>query len=155
MLNGNMSPPQQSASLVEIEEQRPGRNKDTTVNYTYINSGEYKRKFDCISNNKKLSRILYKTAKIMLKHRSGTKYEDMYWIDLDSLSIIAKETNAGVEKQIMYSANERVNDNYYKLVVEGYLKKGYNDDEAQTMALLDIQKNFDINFKEVTDDDSI
>lgn len=55
----------------------------------------------------------------------------------------------------MYSANERVNEKYYKLVVEGYLKSGYNEDEAQIMALYEMQKNFSINFKEVTDDDSI
>lgn len=47
------------------------------------------------------------------------------------------------------------NEEYYKLVVEGYLKSGYNEDEAQIMALSEIQRNFDINFKEVTDDDSI
>lgn len=55
----------------------------------------------------------------------------------------------------MYSANERVNENYYKLVVEGYLKRGYNEDEAQLKALSAIQKNFDIQFKEVTDDGGI
>lgn len=55
----------------------------------------------------------------------------------------------------MYSANERINVNYYKLVVEGYLKNGYNEDEAQIMALSEIQENFDINFKEVTDNGSI
>lgn len=187
------------------EEQRAGRNKDTVVNHSYINSGEYKKKFDLVSNNKELSRVLYKIAKEMLRHRSGTKYEDMYWIDLDTLCIVAKEISTVVEKKIVYStatekeikkydnlltihthpdsfppsiddlnsnfdhgyvagivvchdgrlyiysANERVNENYYKLVVEGYLKTGYNEDEAQILALSEIQKNFDINFKEVTD----
>lgn len=197
--------------MVELEEQRIGRNKETIINHTYINSGGYKRKFDNISNNKALSRILYRLAKDMLEHRTGTKYEDMYWIDLDTLSIVAKETNAVVEKRVvytaatervikkynnlltihthpdsfppsiddlnsnydheyvagivvchdgriyMYFANERVNENenYYKLVVEGYLKSGYNEDEAQIKALSEIQKNFDINFKEVTDNGSI
>lgn len=87
--------------MIELEEQRIGRNKETIVNHAYINSGEYKRKYDFISNNKELSRILY------------------------------------------------------KLVVEGYLKNGYNEDEAQIMALSEIQENFDINFKEVTDNGSI
>lgn len=76
--------------MIELEEQRKGRNKETTVNRTYISSGEYKRKFDAISNNKKLSRILYGIAKSMLLHCSGTKYEDMYWIDLDKLCVVAK-----------------------------------------------------------------
>lgn len=195
--------------MIEIEGQRMGRNKETTVNHSYISSGEYKRKFDSVSNNIELSRILYKVAREMLLHRSGTKYEDMYWIDLDTLRVVAKEINAVVEKKIiyseetkkkiakysnlltihthpdsfppsiddlnsnfdhdyvvgivvchdgrvyMYSANERVNENYYKLVVEGYLKSGYNENEAQIMALKEIEKNFDINFKEVTDDGNI
>jgi len=195
--------------MIKFEEQRPGRNKGTSINRTYINSGEYKRKFDYISNNIELSRLLYKISKSMLEHRSGTTYEDMYWVDLDTLEIIAKEVNTVFEKRIeyseatkkairkyehiltihthpdsfppsiddfnsnfeheyeigivichdgkvyMYSANERINDNYYKLVVEGYLKKGYNEDEAQIAALSEIQRNFDINFKEVTDNGSI
>lgn len=195
--------------MLELEEQRKGRDKETVINHTYIAGGEYKRKFDFISNNVELSRILYKIAKDILIHRSGTKYEDMYWIDLDSISVVAKETNVMVEKKIvysnmtekvirkydnlltihnhpdsfppsiddlnsnfeheyvigvvvchdgrvyMYSANEWVNENYYKLVVEGYLKSGYNEDKAQIMALFEIQKSFDVNFKEVTDDGGI
>ena len=58
-------------------------------------------------------------------------------------------------RAFMYSANERVNENYNKLVVEGYIKNGYNENKTQIMALSEIQKNFDINFKEVTDDGSI
>lgn len=195
--------------MTKTEEQRFGRNKETIVNHAYINSGEYKRKFDFISNSKELSRILYKAAKDILKHRSGTKYEDMYWIDLDAINIVAEETNVMAEKKIiysvktermikkydnlltihnhpdsfppsiddlnsnfdhkyvvgivvchdgrvyMYSANERINENYYKLVVEGYLKCGYNEDKAQIIVLSDIQRNFDIQFKEVRDDDSV
>lgn len=78
--------------MIELEEQRIGRNKETIVNNAYINSGEYKRKYDFISNNKELSRILYKLAKDMLEHRSGTEYEDMYWIDLNTLNIVAKKS---------------------------------------------------------------
>ena len=49
----------------------------------------------------------------------------------------------------MYSANEEINEDYYKMVVENYLKHGYNEDESQMMALFEIQKNFDVDFKEV------
>ncbi len=195
--------------MIEIEEQRIGRNKETIVNHTYISSGEYKKKFDSISNSIELSRIVYREAKRMLRHRSGTKYEDMCWVDLNSLRVVAREKTCKEEKKIiyspsterivkeydnlltlhthpdsfppsindlnsnfdhgyviglvichdgkvyMYSANERINENYYKLVVEGYLKRGYNENEAQISALNEIQKNFDINFKEVTAHDSI
>ncbi len=192
-----------------MEQQRKGRNKETIVNSAYINSGEYKRKFDNIADNAELSRLLYKLAKNMLIHRSGTEFEDMYWIDLDEIRVIAEETNSLVKKRIiysnktikkiqlckniitihshpdsfppsiadfnsnydhnyvvgivachngklyMYSANERINEDYYKLVVEGFLKTGYNEEEAQIKALENLQINFDIKFKEVTDYDCI
>jgi hypothetical protein len=193
----------------EIEKQRLGRNKDTQINHNYVECGEYRKKFDLITENTELSRLLYHIAKDMLLHRTGTKFEDMYWIDLDSVSIVAKEVNSVIPKKIeysdatkktiseynnlltihthpdsfppsiddfnsnydhsyviglvichdgrvyMYSANERINEDYYKLVVEGYIKNGYNEDEAQISALLEIQRNFDIDFKEVTVDGCI
>ena len=61
----------------ELEEQRNGRNKNTIIDYKYINSNRFRKRFDHISNNKKLNKLLYKTAKKMLLHRSGTEYEDM------------------------------------------------------------------------------
>lgn len=52
----------------------------------------------------------------------------------------------------MYSAEERINANYYKLTVEDYLKNGYNEDTAQVEALKKMQEKFSIHFKEVTED---
>lgn len=87
----------------EIEEQRPGRDKTTTINHTYINGGEYRKKYDAISDSPKLNRLLYQLGKQMLEHRSGTKYEDMYWIDLDTLKIVAKEVDSQTVEEITYS----------------------------------------------------
>ncbi|MCC8139486.1 MAG: hypothetical protein LIO67_04145 [Lachnospiraceae bacterium] len=58
-------------------------------------------------------------------------------------------------KVYLYSANEMLQADYYKLVVEGYLKNGYNENESQLMALYELQKNFDIDFREVTDHDGV
>lgn len=85
------------------EEQRMGRNKSTTVNSSFIESGEYRKKFDYISENAELNRLLYKIAKDMLYHRSGTLYEDMYWIDVETKKIIAKELNQKSQTSIKYS----------------------------------------------------
>ena len=78
---------------VALENQRYGRNKVTLVNKTYIESGEYKRKYDNISENKAVNKTLYDCAKAALKHRSGTKFEDMYWIDGNTGEIIASALN--------------------------------------------------------------
>ena len=87
----------------EVESQRSGRNKSTQVNHTYVNGGTYRKKFDSISDSKDLNRLLYKLAKRMLEHRAGTEYEDMYWIDLDTLMVVAEELNAKTVKEIVYS----------------------------------------------------
>jgi len=87
----------------EDEEQRYGRNKDTAINRTYINSGDYRKKFDEISSSPKLNRLLYRLSKKMLEHRSGTGFEDMYWIDPTSISIVAEETESYSEGKIEYA----------------------------------------------------
>lgn len=84
-----------------LEFQRYGRNKSTLVNSKYISSGEYRKKFDKITNNADLSRLLYSKAKEMLIHRSGTLYEDMYWIDSEKVDIITREINSFEEEQIL------------------------------------------------------
>ena len=193
----------------ELEQQRKGRNKNTIIDYNYISSNRYRKKFDYISNDKKLNKLLYKIAKKMLLHRSGTEYEDMYWIDLINGKIVCKITDSKYKKKIlytttikktikksenlltihthpdsfppsiddinsnydhnyeigivichdgrvyMYSAEERIHVNYYKLTVEDYLKNGYNEDTAQIEALKELQKKFSIYFKEVTEDDCV
>ena len=88
---------------IEIEFQRPGRNKDTTINKSYISSGEYRRKFDKIVDDKELSRLLYSIATSMLKDVSGNTFEEMYWVDSVSKEIIARETNQSIPGQINYS----------------------------------------------------
>ena len=193
---------------MEIEKQRYGRNKNTTINHAYISGGSYRRKFDKISSSPELNRLLYQLSKKMLKHRSGTKYEDMYWRDPVDLSKVACETASSSEEEIIYTASiiskikkynnlitihshpngfppsindlnsnyynhygvgivachdgkifiyssgEEINDDYYKLTVEEYLKNGYNEYEAQIWALMEIQSKFDILIKEVTDYDA-
>jgi len=86
-----------------LEYQRYGRNKDTVINHTYINSGEYRNKFDKITNNKEVNRVLYSKAKEMLNHRSGTLFEDMYWIDGNTGDVIASALSEQRESGIQYT----------------------------------------------------
>lgn len=93
--------------ISEDEEQRKGRNKATVINKTYIESGEYRRKFDKITDSPELNRKLYQLAKQMLYHRSGTRFEDMYWIDTDTLDVVAQETEKDHEEKVVYSRATR------------------------------------------------
>ncbi|MBO5341088.1 MAG: hypothetical protein J6A73_00220 [Lachnospiraceae bacterium] len=76
---------------------------NTIINKAYIESNEYRRKFDDISENQRLNRVLYGLAKKMLIHRNGTFYEDMYWIDADTCKVVARELTSQEEKKIIYS----------------------------------------------------
>lgn len=86
-----------------LEYQRYGRNKETLVNKTYINSGEYRRKFDKLTENPELNKALYDCAKTALLHRSGTELEDMYWLDSKSGEIILSVTDSIDERAIVYT----------------------------------------------------
>lgn len=88
---------------VVLENQRYGRNKDTLVNKTYIESGEYRRKFDNATNNSEVNKTLYNCAKSALKHRSGTVLEDMYWINSKTGEIILSVIDSTDERTIVYT----------------------------------------------------
>lgn len=192
--------------MPELEEQRKGRNKATLINKSYIESGDFRKKFDRITQSDKLNRLLYQLAKKMLYHRAGTLFEDMYWIDLNSGEIVAQETDRDFEEEIQYSeatqkaiashrdlltihshpgsfppsitdfvsnfehgyslgvvvchngaiysyvANEKISEVYYNLKVADFLKMGYTEAEAQVEALKKLKEQYDIGFKEVTND---
>lgn len=88
---------------MSLEYQRYGRNKQTVINHTYINSGEYRHKFDHITDNDDVNRVIYSKAKEMLIHRSGTELEDMYWIDRTSGKIVVSATDEKIEKSVKYT----------------------------------------------------
>ena len=87
---------------MSLEYQRYGRNKATLVNKSYINSGEYRNKFDAITDNVIVRRVLYAKAKEMLLHRSGTMLEDMYWIDGETGDVVASVLNETMESMVRY-----------------------------------------------------
>lgn len=93
----------EEVKTVALENQRYGRNKETLVNKSYIDSGEYKRKFDNATDNPDVNKSLYDCAKSALKHRSGTIFEDMYWLDSETGRIVLSVTDSTDERAIVYS----------------------------------------------------
>lgn len=65
---------------VELEDSHKGINRKNIVSKK-IYSSEYKRKFDKLGENKKITKLIYNAALEILKHRSGTEYEDLAFID--------------------------------------------------------------------------
>ncbi len=90
---------------VALEYQRYGRNKDTLVNKTYVDSGEYRRKYDKLTDDPEVNKTLYDCAKAALKHRSGTEFEDMYWINTDTGKVVFSITDSTEKRAILYTDN--------------------------------------------------
>ena len=93
---------QEELSEREREDERYGRNKSTAINKTYIESGEYRKKFDKMTDNEEVNRVLYQKAKEMLYHRSGTNFEDMVWVDGNTGKIIFIKQNETKPESINY-----------------------------------------------------
>lgn len=86
-----------------LENQRYGRNKSTLVNKTFLESGEYRRKFDNATDNPFVNKTLYDCSKRALKHRSGTVFEDMYWINYNTGKILLSVEDSIEERAIVYT----------------------------------------------------
>lgn len=60
------------------------KNRKTIVTKEVLNSPTLKRKVDKIGEKKKITRLIYQGIKDMLKHRSGTEFEDLLFINSET-----------------------------------------------------------------------
>ena len=72
------------------------------VDFDYINSKEYEKKFSKLTGSKKANDKIHDVAKTVLKHCDGTEHEDMYLISMEG-SVIAKVTDSVSKLGINYS----------------------------------------------------
>ena len=81
--------------FVEKEESKKKyKHKNTVINKSVIKDTEYRKKFTSITKENKISRSLWSNAMDMLDHRSGTKFEDIAFIDSKTgSSLINKNYN--------------------------------------------------------------
>ena len=56
--------------------------KDTVVKKSLLKSSTYRKKFNQISDSTKINRIAWNISKDILKHRSGTRFEDLGFINI-------------------------------------------------------------------------
>ena len=55
--------------------------QSTIINKDVIKSPKYRRRFNNVSDDDRVNRAAWQSAKEMLEHRSGTRYEDIAFID--------------------------------------------------------------------------
>ena len=71
----------------------------TIVNKHDIESPEYRKLFENFDESSKVKRIMYNESKTMLDHRTGTKYEDLTFIDSNTGDFITRN-NFDKESQV-------------------------------------------------------
>lgn len=89
----------------EAEKGKSKKNKDR-VNWELVNSPEYKKKFSSITNSEQVNNTLYKKAIDILKDKSGTEYETLHLIDLDTGKVVATSAHTKVPQTV--SPNKEV-----------------------------------------------
>lgn len=89
----------------EAEKGKSKKNKDR-VNWELVNSPEYKKKFNSITNSEQVNNTLYKKAIDILKDKSGTEYETLHLIDLDTGKVVATSAHTKVPQTV--SPNKEV-----------------------------------------------
>lgn len=70
------------ASRESEESKKKYKYTDTVVKKSLLTSSEYRKKFSQVSGNSKVNRRAWNISKDMLSHRSGTKFEDLAFINV-------------------------------------------------------------------------
>ena len=74
-----------------------------SVDFEYIKSKSYREKFSALTDNQAVNNAVYDTAEQILKHCTGTSHEDMYLINANDGTIVAKVTNTAKKSGIIYT----------------------------------------------------
>lgn len=77
-------------------------NAASVINRKQIASADYRKKYDSLPETKKIQRKVASSAKKMLRHRSGTDYEDLVFIDSKTGNTMVRD-NYNVKKQVIPS----------------------------------------------------
>ena len=96
-----------SVKLNEVERGISKKIKNFTseniINLDYINSKDYKNKFNNLPFNKRVNAAVYKQSKSMLQHRNGTYFEDISLIDSNTGQVLITSFNNNTENEVLYS----------------------------------------------------
>ncbi|MFQ7132334.1 MAG: minor capsid protein [Dorea formicigenerans] len=72
------------ASRESEESKKKYKYANTVVKKTLLKSSSYRKKFNQVSGNTRVNRIAWNLSKDILEHRSGTKFEDLAFINVVS-----------------------------------------------------------------------
>ena len=91
-------------SLDNDEYERNYKSYKNLVQEKALDAEGFVEKFKGITNNEKVNEALYNSAVEILKHRNGTDFADIYFIDANSGEIIHKLTTCDLDNRVKYDA---------------------------------------------------
>ena len=95
-----------SKAGIEVGEQENSKvkydNKEAVIDRKMVASADYRKRYDALPEKAKVKRKVASNAKKMLRHRSGTEYEDLAYIDSKTGSCMVRD-NYNVKKQVLPS----------------------------------------------------
>lgn len=86
------------SSVNEEESSNKGLFRNLRINRSIINSNAYDKKFEKIDSDKKITRKIKSSARDMLRHRDGTFFEDLAFINSETGEVMVSD-NYEVEQK--------------------------------------------------------
>lgn len=102
-INGIIKAGSDGVAEKELEYGVPYGEFAVNADMDHINSEEYAKKFDKITENPAVNKTLLECSRAAIKHRTGTLFEDMYLINGNTGEIIGKQLNSECEQGIFYN----------------------------------------------------
>lgn len=101
----NMTYPEWQRKYVikEKEEQKRDIVISAKVDKKFVNSRTFKEKFAGLTDSPNVDNAIYNYSKQMLKHRDGTMFEDIYFIDKNTGKVVASSTDTNIESAAGYN----------------------------------------------------
>jgi hypothetical protein len=87
----------------EVEYGIPYGEHSIKANISYINSEQYVSKYNNITENAKVNRNIASLAQQAIKHRSGTKFEDMFIVNAQTGEVLGSQLDMTIESGISYN----------------------------------------------------
>lgn len=89
----------------EREEWHRGKKRNTEIATSTINSSDYSRRLSSIDSDRKVTETIILEGRKMLRHRSGTLYEDLSFIDIRTGDFITR-TDYDCERKVIPSKRQ-------------------------------------------------
>lgn len=116
--------------------EKKGKDADSEVNWELVNSNDYKNKFTGIGRDANVDDEIYNISKRILKHRDGTKFEDLYIVDLKTgktITVTTQDTEMGIKRTDKLERILNRNNKDYVIIHNHPHSSNFSDSDLKTL----------------------